>query len=138
MAQLIDIAPLTETVRIRGAKIPVRGVTAQGIASLLFRFPELHKMWATGTWDTDQLLAMSDDVLAAVIAAGIDGDPDTESNARNLALDEKAELLGAIVRVTMPRGPVPFMETLAGLMGGVNGVPSLKGRASKSPKPSPG
>ena len=136
MASLLNIAPLTESVEVRGAQIPVRGVTAQGIAQLLFRFPELRKMWSTGKWDTDQLLAMSDDILAAVIAAGIDDDPDTEASARNLALDEKAELLGAVIRVTMPRGPAPFMESLTKLMGGVSGEALPKGLATKSPKPS--
>ena len=59
-----------------------------------------------------------------------------EENAGRLALDEKAELLGAIVRVTMPRGPGPFVEALTGLMGSVGAGQSQKAPATKSPKQS--
>lgn len=134
MADLLSIAPLTETIEVRGAKVSVSGVTARGIADLLFRFPDLRKMWGTGQWDLAALLAMSDDILAAVIAAGcrqID-----EENAGNLALDEKAELLGAIVRVTMPRGPGPFVEAVTGLMGSVGGGRSPVAPGTKSQRQS--
>jgi hypothetical protein len=134
MAGLLSIAPLTETVEVRGVPTAVTGVTAQGIAQLLFRFPDLRKMWSTGKWDTDQLLVMSDDILSAIIAAGVAGID--EVNAANLALDEKAELLGAVIRVTMPRGPVPFMDTLTRLMGGVSGEALPKAPVTKSLKPS--
>lgn len=133
MADLLSIAPLTEIVEVRGARASVNGVTAQGIAQLLFRFPDLRKMWATGNWDTDQLLAMSDEILSAVIAAGVT--ELDEANAVNLALDEKAELLGAVIRVTMPRGPVPFMESLTKLVGGVGAEALAGAQATKSRKP---
>lgn len=132
MADLISIAPLTETVEVRGVKVAVSGVSAQGIAGLLFRFPEVRKMWATGKWDAESLLSMSDEILAAVIASGVR--QIDEANAANLALDEKAELLGAIVRVTMPRGPGPFVEALTALMGSVGAGPSPRAPGMKSPQ----
>lgn len=133
MADLLSIAPLTEFVDVRGAKATVTGVSAKGIAGLIFRFPELRKMWASGKWDMAALLDLSDDILTALVAAGV-AELD-EANAANLALDEKAELLGAIVRVTMPRGPVPFVEAVTSLIGGVGGL-SAKAPATKSPRPS--
>lgn len=132
MPDLLSIAPLTEIVDVRGAEAIVKGVPVKAIAGLLARFPDLRKMWATGKWDAEQFLSMSDDVIGAVIAAGcanID-----EENAANLALDEKADLLAAIIRVTMPRGPGPFMATLTGLMGTVGGGASPTAQPSKSRK----
>lgn len=137
MSGLLSIAPLTEIVSVRGHDVSVHGVSAQGIASMLNRFPDLRKQWATGQWDVEQLLAFSDDIMAAIIAAGCPQHLD-EANAANLALDEKAELLGAVIRLTMPRGPVPFAETLAKLMGSVSGGQSAKAPATKSQPPSKG
>lgn len=134
MPDLLSIAPLTETVDVRGEEAIVNGVPVKAIAGLLARFPSLRKMWATGQWDAEQLLSMSDDVIGAVIAAGVNID---EANAANLALDEKAELLAAIVRVTMPRGPGPFMATLTALMGTVGGAASPTAPGSKLRKLSP-
>lgn len=135
MPDLLSIAPLTETIEVRGAEAVIRGVTVKAIAGLLGRFPDLRKMWATGQWNAEQVLGMSDEVIGAVIAAGcVNLD---EENAGNLALDEKAELLAAIVRVTMPRGPGPFMATLTALMGTVGGAASPTAPASRSRKPSP-
>lgn len=124
MADLLSIAPLTETAEVRGASVTVKGVSVAAIAQLLYRFPDFRKAWATGKWDTDQMLAMSDDMMAAIIAAGVV--EIDEANAINLALDEKAELLGAVMRVTMPRGPVPFVQALTKLMGSVGVEASAK------------
>ncbi|RWO35919.1 MAG: hypothetical protein EOS11_33305 [Mesorhizobium sp.] len=136
MPDLLSIAPLTETVPVRGAGAIICGVPVKAIARLLARFPDLRKMWATGKWDVDQLLGMSDEVIAALIAAGCSNID--EANADNLALDEKAELLAAIVRVTMPRGPGPFMATLTALLGTVGGgAASPTAPVSKSRKSSP-
>lgn len=135
MPDLLSIAPLAESVPVRGAKASVKGVDVGEIVGLLQRFPKIRKMWATGQWDVEQLLGMSNEAISAVIAAGcanID-----EANAANLALGEKTELLAAIVRVTMPRGPGPFMATLTALLGTVGGGASPTVPASKSRKPSP-
>lgn len=134
MPGLLDIAPLTETVPVRGAKAIICGVPVKAIASLLARFPDLRKMWATDKWDAEQLLGMSDEVIVALIDAGCSNID--EANAGNLALDEKAEMLAAIIRVTMPRGPGPFMATLTALMGTVGGAVSPTAPASKSRKSS--
>jgi len=130
MPGLIDIAPLTETVEVRGAQATVCGVGVQAIAQLLFRFPDLRKSWGKGQFDLAEILGMSDEIVNAIIAGGVE--ELDEANASRLALDEKAELLAAIIRVTMPRGPVPFMETLTGVMGAVGGGASPKARATTS------
>lgn len=130
MPDLLSIAPLAETVPVRGQDVVVHGVDVHSIAGLLSRFPDLRKMWATGQWDYAQLLGMSDEMLSAVIAAGVD--VLDEANAANLALDEKAELLTSILRMTMPRGPGPFVATLTALMGTVGGGASPTAPATTS------
>lgn len=118
MDGLLVIAPLSESVDIRGAAVPVGGLSAQAIAGLLYRFPEIMKMWGSKKWDAATLLSLSDQVVAAIVASAcprID-----EANAMHLSLDEKAELIGAVLRLTMPRGIGPFMETLTRIAGAVS------------------
>ena len=136
MVDLLSIAPLIETVEVRGAKVPVKGTNAKGIIGLLNRFPDLMKMWSKGEWETNTLLELSDEVLAALISSGVESLD--EANAMNLSLDEKVELIGAVIRVTMPRGPVPFVESLVRLMDSVGGPEgaSRKALAMKLRKPS--
>ncbi|RUY19972.1 hypothetical protein EN981_36910, partial [Mesorhizobium sp. M7A.F.Ca.CA.001.13.2.1] len=119
MPDLLSIAPLTATVPVRGDQAIIRGVEVQTIADLLFRFPDLRKMWARGNFQIEPLLGMSDTIIAALIAAGCSNID--EANAKNLSLDEKAELLAAIVRVTMPRGAAPFVAALTEMAGPVGG-----------------
>ena len=46
MAGLLDIAPLSETVTVRGQAVEVTGISAAGVAMLLRRFPALRKLLA--------------------------------------------------------------------------------------------
>ena len=106
MAGLLDIAPAVETVVVRGVDVPVYGVSAKGIASLLGRFPELRMLFSGKKPDAGKLMDAGPDVLAAIIAAGIGfpGDKAQEDAAARLAVDAQAELLAVIVRLTFPNG----------------------------------
>ena len=117
MVGLVDIAPVTSMVSIRGQDITITGVSARGIASLLARFPELRALMTGREVGLDALLRLSGDVIAAIIAAGTaaPGDVDAEKAADNLTLEEQADLLGAIVELTMPRGLGPLVEKLSRL-----------------------
>ena len=70
MVGLIDIAPSVETVDVQGASVAVHGVSAKGIAHLLGRFPELRMLMTGQQVETEQLMAMGGDAVAAIIAAG--------------------------------------------------------------------
>lgn len=137
MAGLVDIAPVVENVDIGGNPIPVYGVSAKGIASLLARFPELRMMMSGKEVAIEQLMAMGGDAVAAIIAAGcgFPGDPDQEAAAARFSADTQADLLGPILRLTMPKGVGPFVEKLAKL-GSVLGEVSSTAPASKSRKQS--
>lgn len=122
MVGLVDIAPITSSVAIRGQDITITGVSARGIASLLARFPELRALMTGREVALDELLKLGGDVIAAIIAAGTGapGDAQAEAAAENLTLEEQADLLAAIVELTMPRGLGPLVERLSrlGLLAG--------------------
>ena len=136
MVGLVDIAPVTSTVSIRGQDITITGVSARGIALLLARFPELRALMTGREVGLDALLRLGGDVIAAIIAAGTGspGDNDAEQAADNLTLEEQADLLAAIVELTMPRGLGPLVERLSrlGLLAG--GASAMQ--AATSPLPS--
>jgi hypothetical protein len=118
MVSLLDIAPLSTTVDVRGNAIPVYGVSALGVASLLRRFPQLQEVLSgkTISLTVDDLLQLVPEAIASIIAAGT-GNPSLEHEqaAAGLTVQEQTELLRAIFELTFPRGLNPFLEGLAGL-----------------------
>jgi hypothetical protein len=135
---LIDIAPQVETVQIHGNSISVPGVSARGVAYLLGRFPELRKLMTGQSVEAKELMAASGDAVSSIIAAGCGhpADEKAEAVAGELAVDAQADLLAAILRVTLPRGLGPFVEKLTTLGGILDTAPSVTGPGSSSPKPS--
>lgn len=137
MVGLLDIAPVAEKVTVRGRQLPVYGVSAKGLAYLIGRFPEIRQMMVGKSIDASRLLAIGGDAVEAIIAAGLGfpGDEDQERAAGTLALEEQADILSAILRLTLPNGIGPFAQQLAALGGILNGEgPSPKAPASNSPK----
>jgi hypothetical protein len=138
MVGLIDIAPSVEMVYVQGSAVTVLGISAKGVAYLLGRFPELRKLMTGQQVESEQLMAMGGDAVAAIIAAGCGypGDENAEAIAGKLAIDAQADLLAAIIRLTLPAGLGPFVEKLTALGGILDAVPSATAQASNSPKPS--
>jgi hypothetical protein len=130
MVGLLDVAPSTEFVMVRGTKVAIPGVSVSGIAHLIRRFPEVRKMFGGATkpgtdetefaftGDVDQILALAPDVVAAVIACGCGnvGDPQAEAIAAGMSADEQLRIIEKIVAVTMPGGARPFVERLTAIM----------------------
>jgi len=123
MPGLLDIAPSSEIVTIRGAAVEVTGVSAQGFAELLGRFPELRKLMTGMEVNPDALFAVAGAAVAPIIAAGTGspGDDAAEAVAARLSVDEQAELLEAVFRQTFPRGIGPFAKRLAALGASLGG-----------------
>ena len=140
MVGLIDIAPRIETVDVQGASVAVHGITARGVAHLLGRFPELRMLMTGQSVETDRLMEMGGDAVAAIIAAGCGypGDNKAEIVAASLSVDAQADLLVAILRLTLPSGLGPFVEKLTALGGllGVEDDPSVTAPDTKSRKQS--
>jgi hypothetical protein len=146
MVGLIDIAPNVETVDVQGKSVTVHGVSAKGVAHLLGRFPELRMLMTGQDVETAKLMTMGGDAVAAIIAAGCGypGDEKAETVAGRLSIDAQADLLAAILRLTLPVGLGPFVEKLTALGGildprsesGAGVAPSGTAPASNSPRPS--
>ncbi|PSJ55762.1 phage pre-tape measure protein [Pseudaminobacter soli (ex Li et al. 2025)] len=138
MAGLLDIAPVAETVTALGEKVEVYGVSAKGVAVLLSRFPELRMLITGKSVDVDRLMEMGGDAVSAIIAAGCGypGSEQAEAMADRIAVDEQADLLAAILRLTLPKGMGPFVEKLTalGAVLGAEGGASPKARVTKSQK----
>jgi hypothetical protein len=139
MTSLLDIAPVSVTADIRGAKHPVPGVQAEGIVYLLRRFPLIGAVLANRSMrdmTADVIMGMAPEVIDAVLATGM-GHPDSPEHEKamgNLALDEKLEVLEKIFEATMPRGVGPFVETLNRL--GAKAAGSGWAQDTKSPEQS--
>lgn len=116
MSTLLQIAPSSEVVSIRGTDVEVTGISAKGIAVLFSRFPELLSLF-DGNVDKitpDLILTLGGDVVAAIIASGcgMPGNVEAEQIAINLPIESQLELMGAIKRQTMPGGPERFFQVL--------------------------
>ena len=139
MSGLLSIAPLTETVTVRGTAISVPGVSLRGVAALLVRFPEL-RMLVTGNADkinTDDLFAKAPEAVAAVIAAGTGnpGDADHEAVADSLPIEAQADLITAILRVTLPNGLGALVEKLSAMGALISQDGPATAPVTNSPKP---
>ena len=90
--------------------------------------------------ETAQLMAIGGEAVAAIIAAGCGypGDEKAEAVAGKLSLDAQADFLGAILRLTLPKGLGPFVAKLTALGSilDVDAARSDTAPGSMSPKPS--
>ena len=88
----------------------------------------------------EEIMAVGGDLVAAIIAAGTGdpGDPVAEEAAGRLGIDEQADLLSAILRVTLPKGVGPFVEKLLALGAALDAGSAVSGPATTSRKQSSG
>jgi hypothetical protein len=116
MPSLVDIAKSIATCDVRGVKIEVPGVSAQGLVYLFLRFDELRKFFGGRAQDItpEKLMAQSPDILGAFIAAGVGkhGDVEEEQAAKTLSAGDALPLILKIWEVTFPRGYKDFLEAL--------------------------
>jgi hypothetical protein len=120
MVGFLDIAPSTKQVMVGGEAVDVYGVTLKGAVALVRNYPKFMGIFLGGGVTSEALFASGPDLVAAVIAAGLG-----YSGKKSLAAAEKADqlplqaqfdLLEAIIEVTMPDGPGPFVKRLTGLL----------------------
>jgi hypothetical protein len=145
MVGLLDIAPLSKTVKIQNAEIKVTGVSARGIAFLIGRFPEVKALFAEKSEPItpERLMQLAPEALAAVLACGCgyvegEGAKKAEEVISNLSAGDQLELLSAVLELTMPQGAGPFVEKLTAMVAAVGGGGSGKAPVSKSQPESSG
>lgn len=118
MASLLDIAPSTTVVNVRGTAVDVTGVSAIGLAALLRRFPALlHAIQGRAVLSVESLYDLGPEIVAAVIAAGTGrpGNEQAEAVAASLGVSVQLELLSAILAETLPDGVEGFTKRLEAL-----------------------
>jgi hypothetical protein len=142
MASLLDLMPQPARVAIGDKVLEVWGISAGGIAALLARYPDLRKLMSGVEIDTSDLMAMGGDIVASIIAAGCGspGNADAERIAGMLPVGSQADILGAILKETMPAGVGPLMEKLGALaqtLGLQGSEPVLPSVIEPVPQPMP-
>jgi hypothetical protein len=118
MATLADLAPISETVAVRGAEVEVYPLSLATIGSLVFRFPALSSIFDGGDV-VETLLSAGDEVVCAVIDAAT-GSPKGSAARLRLSAVEQGAIVLAAVEMTLPEQEselVGFLNRLAGLMG---------------------
>jgi hypothetical protein len=131
MTSLLDIAPVSVTVNVRGTDLEVKGISAKDVVNLLKRFPEIRKLLVNRTVTPEALIEFVPDAISAIIAAGTGagGDKQVEERAATLAVAEQAKILGHVLKLTFPEGLGPFVEQMRAL--GVVADASGKAPATK-------
>lgn len=124
MVSLLDIAPQTVQVHVNGSAVDVSGISAEGIVSLLQRFPELRKLISGKGIEIEDMVNLAPGIIAAVIAAGTGSIANAEAEriAANLAVEMQVEFLTKIGELTFPGGVGPFVERLKRMGGAFDQV----------------
>jgi len=114
MATLSDVAKVPRQVPVNGVSVDVFGVSGEGFAMLMARFPEVKNMMDGKKVNKGELMKLAPRALAAFIAAGTGhpGNVEMEEVARTLPVGAQADLIEEILRLTFPRGVGPFVEQL--------------------------
>ena len=117
MAGLTDIIPVAKRVMIPtedGDKpVDVRGLSTSDLSYIISRYPDLMSKFGSGM-TAAMIMKAGPEVMATVIAAacGDTGNEAAERIAATLGAGTQAEILTHVVKLTMPRGPGPFVELL--------------------------
>ena len=140
MADLLDIAPSTACEAIRlsnGARLVVRGLNGNALASIVARFPDLGVLLSgsAGGINISRLIGQFGHAIGPIIAAssGHLGDEKYEQRLGELPAEDQLDLINAIVKLTFRKGLVSFVEKLAALLTGADeGAKPVKVRLRNS------
>lgn len=141
---LPDIDVLTQTISVGTTDLTVQGVSARGIISLITRFPEVRTALAGNSGaleklrdDIMRIAAMAPEAIAAIIAAGLGraADAEAEAWADALPVEVQLDLLGAVIKCTMPHGVGPFVVKFQRLAAGFGAAPPPAAAAPSTKAP---
>lgn len=149
MPGLLEIAATPKTVTVNGQELPVYGISIEGIAVLIGKFPELREVFKSGIElklkdiEPEQIAAYAPRIARALIAAacGEPGNAKAEEIAGKLPLSTQITILEMAYELTAPEGISPFVARLQkmGVLGATATAPkdsASGGHASTSEKPS--
>jgi hypothetical protein len=148
---LLKLAPsvATEKVMIGGEEIEIGGISADAIAALAVRFPQiatvLTKAQQSQGIEWGEVLPILGDAVGPLIAAGCGelGDVEAEAVASRLAFPLQAQLAVPILKRTFPDGIGPFVAWVTGEIEAIAKTAPMAApargiriRSRKSPPPS--
>ena len=138
MVGLADITPAREKVDVNGEAVEVYGISAAGLGYLIRRFPEIRKLLSGREISVEEAESFGPECVAAIIASGCGapGDEKAEAVAKNLPVSAQADLLEAILRVTMPGGVQSIVGKVSAVTNLLGGDLSVTGPDTKSLKQS--
>lgn len=119
MAGLKDIAPQSKECH----GVTVFGISSEGIAYLIEKFPELAKLSTGASLKVSEIMNMAPNAIPAIIAAGCGNisDPDAEKVAAKFAMETQLDFLTDIGGLTFPSGLGPFVDRILALSKAVSG-----------------
>jgi hypothetical protein len=103
LASILDIAPLSRVVKVRGTNIKVHELSNEYIVILVVRFPILKSVFQGAKFDGDTIAALGGELLGALVAAatGSLGDEKIEARARTLGLSATIQIVEALITLTV-------------------------------------
>jgi hypothetical protein len=131
MVGLLDIAP--QCIQVHG--VDIYGISAEGMANLFQRFPQLASLSMGKGIKVGDLVTFGPEIVAAIIAAGCGdiGNEKAEFVASKFGAEVQLDFLTTIGEMTFPSGFSPFVEKLELILETVSGEVS-RVRDMKSPK----
>lgn len=142
MVGLLDLAPVADTISIRGAEIPVYGLTLADIRDVMAVFPDVATLF-TGGSTAGALLKSAPEAVLVMLAAGTRASEAERPVLATLYAGEQIAMLNKILKLTTPDGIGPFVELVQSLAAvqDQGRAPAATGknkaRAMSSPQPQP-
>lgn len=110
MADIFDLIPPQEFVEVGETRTEIRAIDLGQAVTIITRFPALRSIIAGGRKEVTVQDLMASGSVPAIIAAGlVNRQPNDEERLARLDADTQAIFLIPILRLTMPRGVVPFL-----------------------------
>ena len=120
MTTFLDIADETRTVAIGSAEVPVSGLSADAIARLFRRYPDVQTVLFGGGIPVDTIAEVGPAAIAAIVASGLGypDSPEAEAKAGRLPLHLQVKILRDVMDMTWPGALDPLVEKLEGIAAG--------------------
>ena len=140
-ASIFDLVQASNTVDLRGKKIPVYGISLNGLFFLSERYPILKRMLGMkmadlSELDPEKIMQMAPEAITTIIAVGVtdvtrfehaekDGKYIGEisrasKSAGAFSIGEQVKVVGEIIKATLPEGVDPFKQQLKEITGAFN------------------
>lgn len=123
MADIFDLLPATDTVTVGDTETIVRSIQLGHALQIVSRFPALRQFLDGTKKEASFAEILSTGSVPAILAAGCGrfGDENAEAHFAALDADTQAQFLGAVLRLTMPRGVAPFLISIRTCAEGLTG-----------------